>query len=61
VTAPVKAVRLPTTPADMFWTPFTIEAAKSEPGKWGMEIDPPFDDGIEPVDTGADGLVKVGS
>ena len=39
VTAPVKPVRSPTTPAETAVAPLMIEAAKSEPGMLGMEMD----------------------
>lgn len=41
VILPVKSVTLPITLLDTFCTPLTIEAAKSEPGRWGNDKFPP--------------------
>jgi hypothetical protein len=37
VISPVKLLRSPITPEEKFWTLFTMEAAKSEPGRLGIE------------------------
>jgi len=50
----VKSPTLPMTLPDTFCTPFTIEAAKSEPGKWGSDRLPPV--GIPAVGIEAAGL-----
>jgi len=51
VTPPVNAVRSPRTPAEKAETLLTTEAAKDDPGRAGMEIDPrpPEGAGTEPV------------
>ena len=41
VTLLVKSDRFPITFPEKFCTPLTMEAAKSEPGRWGKEILPP--------------------
>lgn len=55
MTAPVKPVRSPTTPAETAVAPLMIEAAKSDPGMLGMEID-----GFDPLppETDATGLAR---
>ena len=40
VTLVVNAPMFPTTPDENPCTPLAIEAAKSEPGKWGSEVAP---------------------
>ena len=49
VTLLVKSFRLPITFSEKVWAPPTTDAAKSEPGSWGMDearLLPP-DDGVE--------------
>ena len=41
VTPLVKSDRFPIRPAAIFWVPWTIEAAKSDPGRCGKALDPP--------------------
>ncbi len=51
VTPVTRDVKLPTSPKTLpekVCTPLTTEAAKSEPGKWGMETGP--DDGLDGED-----------
>jgi len=40
VTLDVKLVIFPTTPAEKLCTPLTIDAAKSEPGRFGSDVPP---------------------
>ena len=46
VTPPVNDFKPPITPAEKFSTPFTTDAAKSEPGKRGRVAPGPVDDDV---------------
>ena len=52
VTPLVKSVRLPTTLEEKPCTPLTIDAAKAEPGRDGMEMLCPPDPLLVGMDTG---------
>ncbi len=66
VTLLVKSFRLPTTFSEKPCTPVTIDAAKSEPGSWGMEdaklLPGADDDGVpKGLDAAVAGLLYEGS
>ena len=66
VTPLVNDVRSPTTLLEKFWIPPTMDAAKSAPGRVGIEMLPPPEDPWADVDgtvlgPSIDGVDQVGS